>query len=520
MAAIADLLRTNVNVPVAALSFGAAAAALTYGVLKLAFQPVPSGPLLYRAQQKDTPVNPIARFFFGEFPTVVLRPAGWIHRQFTRIARETLGDKRAHAYFFTGPSIRLLVTNTGDVDYILHQHPTRYTKGEIMKFLETLLGPHGLVTIRDEDYHTQQFKNVGPAFNTANIRDMAATTMREHFAALVQRLRAEAKADKMVLHGYWNETTLAIISEAAFNSKDFASMRHSLDTAVLTFSPLMAIGPRLYNLLPTARGRAMHRIRKDVLKRVQSVVQRFRANKRRYAASVSESEDDIAGKKLIDLLAMNPDLSEPEILDHTLTFVFAGHETTANALNWLTYLLAVNSRVQTLLLEELKGSVQLNTTPTVSTVLGLPYLRAVCDEALRIIPPVAAIARESNEDDILPESGTFVPKGTPIIIPTNVLHRDTDVYGPDADDFRPDRWIEDPQLKARATPYNFMPFGAGKRACIGKDFAMHEMLIGAALFFRNFEVSWPEGEPEPFPRMGIVVRPRSPFHVFLKPRVV
>jgi cytochrome P450 len=506
------------DVPIAAVACGAIASAVTYYVLRIAFQPVPTGPLVYKVQQKDSPIRPLTRFLLGEFPTIFVRNAGWSHRAYTKAARDAKGDKRAHAWYYgSTTATRLLITNAGDVDYIL-KNPSKFPKGETLKFLETFLGPNNLITIHDEEFHSKQFKNVGPAFNTANIRDMAATTVREHFTELLFRLRKETTGDqKLVMHSYWSDTALAIISEAAFSTKDFASMKDTLKKSTFAINPFMALSPWLYSILPTAASKRVKRIRQETYKRVTAVVQRFRAE---HAKRGDDSEDDgaVGGKKLIDLLALNPNLTEAEIMDHSLTFVFGGHDTTAGGFNWLTYFLAKNPRVQNLLLEELKTAIPLDTTPTVATVQGLPYLRAVIDETLRCIPPIASLARQTTEDEILPVSGTFVPKGTGMAIPMNALHRDPDVYGSDADDFRPDRWVEDPDLKKRALPYNFMPFGSGKRACIGRDLAVHELLIGVAMIFRNFEVLWPEGEAEPFQMLGIVVRPRKPFHVYLRPR--
>jgi cytochrome P450 len=506
-----------------AICGGFAAFLLAHRLFKGLCAARPTGSRLYTVTRRDGDTSPLYHWAIGEIATVFRMPSGAAHTKFTEIARAKLHDPKAHVLFRAGPNYRVILSNVEDVKFVLIDNPERFVKPPLMRMLEPVLGTHGLVTIRDEAYHSKQFRNVSHAFNTANIREIASTTMRMHFTEMVSALRAQiaerssgAKAESVpiVVHAQFTETTLAVISEAAFRSADFAALRPAIESAPTRPTVLMAVGPWLYPRLPIPRNLRIRGFRATMSAMVGQIIHRVRTQA---DAAATESDDLRKNKKLIDLLAENTNLSQEEILDHTMTFVFAGHETTANALNWTTYLVSRHPAVQEMLAEELASTFASGSTPSVATLQNLPYLHAVCNEALRYIPPVPAIARETTQEEILP-CGTYLPAGITVLVPVHMLHRDKDVWGSDADVFRPERWIEDPDLKQKVTPCSFMPFAVGKRACIGKEFAMHELLIGIAMFFRHFEASWPADQQEPFRLTGIVTKPRDPFYLALRLR--
>jgi cytochrome P450 len=523
-------LQRDVNLTAAAV--GVVTFVTVRAVLKRWFRPLPNGPNCYWIQRRDSPLPRLLRWVLGDLPLVFLRPAGSAHVELTNIARERLGHRQGHAAFFAGGSTRVLLSNVEDVRHIFVTAAAHVEKAKLMRFLESVLGRYSLVTVCEEDVHDQQFRYVSHAFGTANIKHMATTTIRSNFAAMTARLHAlverEGQGARSVIELMFDETGLAIISEATFRTRDFAALRSVIQVSLSPPNPFMMIAPRLYARLPLPRNFKIRRLRAVIADTVHQLIQRAREDSSSRARTTSSSSDDdvatfhngdsaVQGKKLIDLLAENPALTDEMILDHTITFVLAGHETTANALNWTVYHVSRSKHVQDILFEELSHAFALGVSPAVSTVSNLPYLRAVCDESLRCNPPVSAFSRETTADMVLP-SGTYLPKGTVVVASPFVLHSDVEVWGSDADVFRPERWIEDPDLKQKVTPCSFMPFAAGKRACIGKEFAMHELLIGIAMLFRNFEIRWPADEPAAICRAGIVTRPKKRFPVQLYTR--
>ena len=197
--------------------------------------------------------------------------------------------------------------------------------------------------------------------------------------------------------------------------------------------------------------------------------------------------------------------------------MFAGYDTTSNSLTWMAYLLAKHPAAQEKLFEELSSVTAIGIVPTVDTLKGCSYLYAVIKETLRFFTPVLAFSRLARKDDVLPGTKTFIPAGIEVVPTMFVLHRSKDIYGSNSDEFVPERW-EDPQIEERVGEAGFMPFSIGKRNCIGKEFAMNEMAMLAAVVFRNFKLEWPADEPEPVKVVTPVMKPKEPFNVLITRR--
>ena len=505
---------------VAGISF-----AVVHKFLKSWLRARPEGPNLYRLKQKDSMGTRLQRIFAGDAIATSSLEAGEAHIKFTEAARKAMGNHEAHAVFFMAQKERLLLSNPGDVKYVLIDHAAEFVKPDFMRILSLVLGDFGLVNIVDEDVHTVQYRHVSRAFSPAAVREIAATTMRTEFGEMIREIgrRVDGAAAaatgpaaspaapagaplREIIHKALTLGALNVISEAAFHTKDFLQFHDLLEQ--------MRGLPNWVVLIPVCVSRwlppfwKVARQRRQLGQVTNQIIDRIRNGD-------AMPTTDVKNKKLIDLLAENKQLTKEQILDHTTTFVFAGHETTANGLNWLCYLLATNPRAQEALAEELADAFDPGTTPAVATLTSLPYLNAVVLEGLRRFAPVGTFIRCSQTDHILPGSKTYIPAGTPFHVAVHALHHNKAVWGPDVDEFRPERWIEEPGLKERVTPCSFLPFAAGKRACIGKDFAMHELLIGTALLFRNFSMAWPEGQPRPVRKVGVVVRPTVPFELLI-----
>jgi cytochrome P450 len=198
---------------------------------------------------------------------------------------------------------------------------------------------------------------------------------------------------------------------------------------------------------------------------------------------------------MIDLLRDSRDengeaLSDQEIRNEIVTFIVAGHETVASALSWSWSLLARHQDVQERVAQEAERV--LGTGPaTLADYRELTFTKAVFDETLRLYPPAWLITRQSLGPDEL--AGHHIPKGALIIMSPWLLHRHPDVWA-DADAFDPDRFLRGFDREA------FIPFGAGLRLCIGRDFAYVEGVLMLAEIARAFRVSpvtaaMPEGAP-------------------------
>jgi len=207
---------------------------------------------------------------------------------------------------------------------------------------------------------------------------------------------------------------------------------------------------------------------------------------------------DVAGEPMTDV----------ELHDQLITLLLAGQETTATAMAWALYWVHYLPAVGEQLLAELAT---LDPNPDPTSISQLPYLTAVCNETLRIYPVVALtvlrVVRESVE--LL---GYSLPPETVLFGCIYLLHQRPDIY-PEPKQFQPDRF-----LSRQYSPYEFMPFGAGARRCIGSALAMYEMKLVLATILLNYQLELVENKPVKPQRRGVTLAPAGDVKMVIKGR--
>jgi cytochrome P450 len=192
---------------------------------------------------------------------------------------------------------------------------------------------------------------------------------------------------------------------------------------------------------------------------------------------------------------MNPQ----ELIHNMQFFIVAGHETTALAISWALYLLANSPAHQERAREEARA--QLNgRAASAQDVAAMPFIKQVLEEAMRLYPPVGLLARTVVEKDEL--CGRTMRPNDTVFLPIWALHRHQLWWGR-PEEFDPNRF--DPVRGPRRDKYQYLPFGAGPRVCVGADFAMMQAQIILATLVGRFRVK--PSLPEPRPVMTMTVRP-------------
>lgn len=407
------------------------------------------------------------------------------------------------AHFRLGLTDLYLVSSPELLKDVLFTLTPKVHKGPLLQRAKRILG-NGLLTSEDA-FYLRQRKLIAPAFHREHIRNYAATMVEETEVhqrgwkdGAVVDVHAEMQQLTMVITG-----KLLFGSEVRGESGEISSALNDLVAFDEKYFPWSALIERL----PLPLSRRLQRARA----RLDATVYKMIAARR--ADPAAASRHDFLSMLLHARDAEDPSarMSDEQLRDECMTFFLAGHETTANALAWTSYLLARHPEVQQRLQAELAQSLA-GGTPQAADLARLPYLEMVLYESLRMYPPVWTIARRPQEDIKL--GGFEVRRDSVIIMPQWVMHRDPRFF-PDPDRFDPERWT--PEARAARPKHSFFGFSAGLRQCIGADMAVLEASIVLAMVLQRWTLS-PAEDRAVAPNATLTLRPRHPVKVRLQAR--
>jgi cytochrome P450 len=313
-----------------------------------------------------------------------------------------------------------------------------------------------------------------PAFHGESVR---------HFAPIISRLAIETadEWERAATAGApvdactdMMRVTLRIVSETLFGddlATDAAEINRVFPVilACLAARVVAPIRPPLW--IPTANNRRL----RPALASLDSIVVRLIATKRRRLAAGGASQGGHRDLLTILMLARDPEtgeaMSDAQLRDEVMTLMIAGHETTANALSWMWYLLDRHPEEQERLRTEISSATG-GRAPAIDDLPKLPRLKAVIMETLRLYPPVWLFDRRALGSDIL--AGTNVAAGDLVIFCPYALHRLPHLWS-DPEAFRPERF--EAGREEQKNKFAYLPFSAGPRTCLGNSFAMIESQI-------------------------------------------
>ena len=325
------------------------------------------------------------------------------------------------------------------------------------------------------DEHRRHRKLLQPAFMKSRI-DGYRAEMVQTTAEMLSRWKVGETRD---IHEDLTELTLRIATKTLFGAdageRGVELARHFVEWGLLLFSPAMFLRLDL--------GPLPYRRWLDLTRRIDDETLAIVREKQKNVAADEAAGRPIARDMLSMLVATRDEqggaLDENELVGHTGVIFAAGHETSTNALAWTLFLIAEHPNVANELVSEL-ASVLHGDAPTVEQLGKLPYLDAVVKESMRILPPVPLHPRWVAEAGEL--AGTPIPARTELFISIFHIHHDPAIFER-PEHFDPSRWT-----KIKPTPYEYNPFSAGARMCIGAGFAMMEIKIALAMILQQFRV--------------------------------
>nr|QWK52380.1 cytochrome P450 96A2-2 [Isatis tinctoria] len=208
-----------------------------------------------------------------------------------------------------------------------------------------------------------------------------------------------------------------------------------------------------------------------------------------------ESEDLLTSFMKLDTTKyklLNPN-DDKFLRDTILAFILAGRDTTASALTWFFWLLSENPQVINKIRQEIINTEMSRTGNVEENLEKLVYLHGALCESMRLYPPVSFGRKSSVKSDVLP-SGHKVNANTKIIVCLYALGRMRKVWGEDALEFKPERWISENGGLRHEPSYKYLAFNSGPRTCLGKHLAMTQMKIVAMEILQNYDIKVMKGQ--------------------------
>jgi cytochrome P450 len=411
------------------------------------------------------------------------RPTAFLER-----ARRRYGSRFTVRLIGQPPMV--MISDPEEIKQVFQAPPDVLHPGEGARILEPLLGPHSVILL-DEAPHLEQRKLMLPAFHGERMQRLAG--LMEELAE--RELESWPREQVSALHPRLQQLTLEIILRAVFGLERGARLDALRDllTQILTFteSPLSLLPPLpsvLSHFGPPAR-----------LERLRVLVDELI-----FALIAERRRDGHGGEDVLALLlaAKHEDgspMSDEELRDELMTALVAGHETTASQLAWAFERLAREPDVVARLQQELDGGEDDS------------YLSATINEIMRLQPVLPNAEPRLVKQPVQIGGITYEP-GVALFANAYLVHHDPEIY-PDPYAFRPERFLD----QAPGT-YTWIPFGGGRRRCLGASFALLEMKIVLRAVLRRCELEPATGRPEATRRRSITISPADGCRVILRDR--
>ncbi|KAG0335278.1 hypothetical protein BG004_000065 [Podila humilis] len=461
--------------------------------------------------------NPYKLPFVGNLLDILKEEAGVPHRRWI----EQYGGIVVYRGFFN--RMRVLIADPKAIHHVFSANSYQYRKPDrVVKILSQVIG-HG-VLLAEGDAHKKQRKMLNPAFSHKYIKEMVATmavpavTLAKIWEGRVEV--SDSNQTEFDITTDLGRATLDIIGLSGFGY-DFEALTNPDNELSRAYRELFDTSSNIIQILRVMIPYYLHLpfkhnlVRKRAIRTIDRVTTRLIADKRAQANNKDSHVDDDDSKDLMSILIRGNEqvgsledgkLTDTELKDQILTFLAAGHETTSVTVTWMLHILSIYPEVQTKMRNEMlahlgRPSPKDGSNPmlTYDGLASLPYLGACVKELLRYIPPVPTTSRVASIDDTI--LGYNIPKGTQVFISPAAMHKLKSVFGEDAEEFKPERWLDratavaiSGEEVANATTFvtadmnwAYQPFLTGPRNCIGSKFALIETKILLYHLLMNLE---------------------------------
>jgi cytochrome P450 len=395
-----------------------------------------------------------------------------------------------------GPQDVVMVARSDLARDVLVTHHRSFKKGPGFERAQIVLG-QGLLT-SEGDFHLRHRRMIQPAFHRRSVAAYGEVMVTE-----AARLRDGWEAGGTVdVADEMTRVTLAIVSRALFG--------HSVEHEAGTIGEAITRVGGFFDYLVIALLPLLLRLPLPAVRRFKRGCAELDAATLRVVASrrggtgATDGDGDLLSILLAarDVEGDQAGLTDAEVRDEVVTLITAGHETTANALNWLWYLLAQHPEAERRMHEEI-DTVLRGRLPTADDMERLRYVEMVLLEAMRLYPPAWGIERRALRDQEI--GGCTIPAGAVVLMPTILMNRDERFF-PAPLRFDPDRFA--PEAAAGRPRHAFLLFGGGPRQCIGNAFALLEGVLIVSVLAQRWQLRLAPGQVVT-PQATVTLRPKG-----------
>ncbi|XP_050554148.1 cytochrome P450 4C1-like isoform X3 [Spodoptera frugiperda] len=394
--------------------------------------------------------------------------------------------------FRVGPHIMYVVDDPESVGIIAN---TCLDKPYFYNFMDDLLG-NGLITLNGEMWKIHH-KLLNPAFSQ-HVLNTYLNEMDAQAQNLVSQLTTVAKKGPVNITEFLGQFVLRTVCRTSLRlevkdqdmiDNEYAKAIEEIEAIIIrrVLNPILHF-PFLFKL--TAMYKRQIKLSHNNKKLMDPIIHKRKSDLIATKRTVNDNDDSVPGKfkPALDLLLHLSDeqyvLSDDDIRAHLNTFVAASYDTTSAALQTILLVLGSYPEIQERIYNEIQDVLKNRDRLTKHDITKLVYLDAVIKEVLRMYNIVPLIARKIDTDIVLPKY--TLRAGSSCIMSIYGLHRHSS-WGPDAKQFKPERWLNPATLPTN--PNVYAAFGIGKRMCIGKQYSMMSMKTSLVHILRKFRVS-------------------------------
>jgi cytochrome P450 len=405
-----------------------------------------------------------------------------------------------------------IANHPGLIKHVLVDNASNYGMQPIRQLVLRPILRDGLLTA-EGDVWKRSRKAMAPVFTPRHARGFAHQMLRKSEEFAERYAGAARSGDEVNVALGMTELTYEILAETLFSGEIATGTVGFADRVDSLLHNMGRIDPMDLLQAPAWVPRVTRLAGKKALGAFRGIVSETMDRRKAQIARGADVHDDFLS---LLLKLEGPDgLTREEIEDNILTFIGAGHETTARALAWTLYCVAESPHFRSLMEDEI-DRVTADGADPVDWLDAMPHVRAAFEEALRLYPPAPSINRAPLQDDEwTDETGKTIqlPAGESVLVMPWTLHRHT-LYWDRPRHFMPERFL--PGNRDTISRFQYLPFGAGPRICIGATFALQEAVIALAVLMKRYRFdvtpntrAWPVQRLTVQPLNGIAMTVRA-----------